>query len=74
MSRQISYSSRRSTNCFLQVLSGFFKQSGLPFSGVLTAETIESVFDKHEGLFGIESIYSTATVLWAFLSQGNASL
>ena len=44
MPGQIPHSSRRSTNSFQQVLSGFFKQPGLPFSGVLTAEIIESVF------------------------------
>lgn len=50
-------------------MSGFLKQSGLPFADVLTAEMIEAVVRKHDGLFGMRSIYGTATVLWAFLSQ-----
>ena len=69
MSSRIAGSSRRSTNSFQQVVSGFLKEPGLPFSGVLTAEVIEAVFAKHDGLFGMSSIYSTATVLWAFLGQ-----
>jgi hypothetical protein len=69
MPGQIPHSSRRSTNSFQQVLCGFLKHPGLPFSGVLTAEIIESVFRKHDGLFGTDAIYSTATVLWAFLAQ-----
>jgi len=69
MSERIPSSPRRSSNSFEKVLSGFLKQSGLPFSGVLTAALIEEVFRKHDGLFGVDSIYSTATVLWAFLSQ-----
>lgn len=69
MSSGLANSSRRSTNSFQQVVSGFLKQPGLPFSGVLTAEVIEDVFRKHNGLFGMRSIYCTATVLWAFLSQ-----
>ena len=69
MSGLIPSSPRRSTNSFEKVLAGFLKQSGLPFSGVLTAAQVEDVFRKHDGLFGIDAIYSTATVLWAFLSQ-----
>ena len=69
MSSLIPNSPRRSTNSFQQVVGGFLKQSGLPFSEVLTPEVIESVFRQHDGLFGMTTIYSTVTVLWAFLGQ-----
>lgn len=69
MSGSIPNSPRRRTNGFQKLVDGFFKQTGLPFSEVITAETIEVMFRKHSGLFGIDAIYSTATVLWAFLGQ-----
>lgn len=69
MSSRIATSPRRSTNSFQKIVCGFLKQSGLPFSEILTAQVIESVFRQHESLFGMRSIYSTATVLWAFLRQ-----
>ncbi len=59
---------RRSSN-FQKLVDVFFKQPGLPFADVMSAEKIESVFVKHGGLFGAGVIYSTATVLWAFLGQ-----
>ncbi len=69
MSGQLPNSSRRSTSGFQKLVDGFFKQEGLPFSEVITASKIEETFLKHDGLFGIGMIYSTATVLWAFLGQ-----
>ncbi len=62
-------SARRNTNGFQKLIDRFFKQSGLPFAEVITATKIEEVFRKHGGLFGLGSIYSTATVLWAFFGQ-----
>lgn len=54
---------------FRQIVDCFLSQPGLPFSSVLSAERIERIFKKHGNLFGIGQIYSTAMVLWAFLSQ-----
>ena len=69
MDCSVPNSPRRSSNSFQKLMNGFFKQPGLPFAEVLTAEMTEEVFRKHDGLFGIGTIYSTATVLWAFLGQ-----
>ena len=69
MGRSIPHSPRRSSNSFQKLVTIFLKQPGLPFAEVLTAEFAEEVFVKHGGLFGLGAIYSTATVLWAFLGQ-----
>ncbi len=69
MSGRIPKSPRRSSDNFQKILDGFLKQPGLPFSDVLDSELIESVFEKHGGLFGIGAIYCTATILWAFFGQ-----
>ena len=49
---------------FHQIVAAFLSQPGLPFASVLSAERI---FTNHGNLFG--SVYSTVTVVWAFLSQ-----
>lgn len=54
---------------FGQVVAGFLSADGLPFADVLSAERIEAIFDRHNNLFGIGTIYSTSVVLWAFLGQ-----
>lgn len=54
---------------FGQVVSGFLSAEGLPFAELLSAERIARIFARHENLFGVGSIYSTAVVLWAFLGQ-----
>jgi len=69
MSKPIPEFRNRSTSGFQKLVDGFFKQEGLPFSEVITASKIEEVFVKHHSLFGVGMIYSTATVLWAFLGQ-----
>jgi hypothetical protein len=56
-------------NRFDTVAEPFLQQSGLPFAGVLTGETIERAFAQHDGLFAADDIYSTPIVLWAFLAQ-----
>ena len=48
-------------------VAAFLQQPGLPFAGVLSEEHIRRIFAKHHGLFG--RTYTTAIVLWAFLSQ-----
>jgi len=69
MGHPLPNSPRRSSNSFQKLVDVFFKQSGLPFSEVLTAEMIEAVFRKHVCLFGVGAIYNTAIVLWSFLGQ-----
>lgn len=54
---------------FQKIVDGFLLHAGLPFASVLTAEKIARVFREHGGLFGGNSMYSTAVVLWAFLGQ-----
>ena len=69
MAQSVPNSPRRSSSSFQKLVDVFFKQSGLPFSEVLTAKLIEEAFAKRNGLFGVGAIYSTATTLWAFLGQ-----
>ncbi len=52
---------------FNNSVAGFLSQPGLPFSEIVSAKQIRSVFAKHQGMFG--RIYTTAIVLWAFMSQ-----
>jgi putative transposase len=53
---------------FRRIADAFFSQPGLPFAPVLSAERIERAFARHGNLFG-GKIYSTATIVWSFLSQ-----
>ena len=52
---------------FNNSVAGFLSQPGLPFSEIVSAKQIRSVFTKHQGMFG--RIYTTAIVLRAFMSQ-----
>jgi len=54
---------------FQKVTQSFLSVKGLPFDSVLPKEKIHEIFSKHNNLFAASSIYSTAVVLWAFLSQ-----
>jgi hypothetical protein len=54
---------------FRQIADSFLSQPGLPFAEILAAERIERIFAKHAGLFGANSIYSTAVMIWSFLGQ-----
>jgi len=54
---------------FQRVADAFLMQPGLPFAAILAAERIERVFAKHDGTFGEHGIYTTATMVWSFLSQ-----
>ncbi len=53
---------------FANTVEAFLQQDGLPFSSVIRAETISSVFAKYSQTIG-RNIYTPAIVLWAFLSQ-----
>ena len=54
---------------FDNIRNSFLNQPGLPFSDVLHHQVIEQAFAQRDGLFADDDIYSTATVLWAFLAQ-----
>ena len=56
-------------NSFQKIAAAFLSQPGLPFAHLLSTERIERVFAKHDGLFGWYGIYSTAIMVWSFLSQ-----
>lgn len=53
---------------FRRIAAAFLSQPGLPFADVLSAERIGRVFARHGNLFG-GAAYSTAVVVWSFLSQ-----
>ena len=69
MATPVSEFRDRRGGSFQQIVAGFLRDDGLPFASVLSAERIMRVFAKHAGLFGFSGVYSTATVLWAFLNQ-----
>ena len=69
MRQDIPNSPNRGSTTFQQIADAFLAQDGLPFSNVLTSEQIERAFARNDGLFGQHGVYSTAIVLWAFLSQ-----
>lgn len=52
-----------------KIVDAFLMGDGLPFAGVLSAERIERIFRKHGGLFGLHGVYTTAMMVWSFLSQ-----
>jgi hypothetical protein len=56
-------------NDFSLIAESFLNEPGLPFARVLDGESIERVFREEDALFGQDDIYSTQTVLWAFLAQ-----
>ena len=67
----VSIHSRRDNGDFHRVASSLLLENGLPLGSILPAAEIERIFRRHEGLFGdtYNGVYSTAVVLWAFLSQ-----
>ena len=67
--RTVTRDSWRGRRDFRAVADAFLAQPGLPFAGLLSAERIERVFTKHGNLFGRGTIYSTAMMVWSFLSQ-----
>jgi len=54
---------------FALVADPFLQADGLPFAGVLDAESIQQAFGREEALFGQTDLFSTEVVLWAFLAQ-----
>lgn len=56
---------------FQLVARSFLSEKGLPLANVLPAAEIERIFRRRDAMFGdtYNSVYNTAVVLWAFLSQ-----
>ncbi len=69
MREHIPDSPNGGSSSFQQIVEAFLAHDGLPFADVLTGERIERAFGRHDALFGRHGVYSTAIVLWAFLSQ-----
>lgn len=69
MSRQLPNIFPRRRNDFQKITDSFLQQPGLPFGQTLSADQIQEVFEKHDGLFAVGAIYGTAVVMWAFLGQ-----
>lgn len=67
--RFIPDSRNERSNSFQKITAAFLSEPGLPFANVLSAERIERVFRRHGNLFGACGVYSTAVMVWSFLSQ-----
>ena len=69
MSSDLPDSPVPSSSSFHKVVDAFLSGEGLPFAGILSSERIERIFAKHDSIFGLHGVYSTAVMVWAFLSQ-----
>lgn len=54
---------------FQKIADTFLGREGLPFADLLSADRIAEVFAKHQNLFGLGAVYSTAVMVWSFLGQ-----
>lgn len=59
----------RGSGGFQKVVDAFLAGDGLPFAEILSAERIGRIFAKHGCVFGLHGVYSTAIMVWSFLSQ-----
>lgn len=50
---------------FRKVVAAFLASAAMPFARILSAERVEGVVAKHDGLFGRQEIYSTAMMVWS---------
>lgn len=69
MATFVPHSRGRGSRGFRQVVDAFLGCDGLPFAEILSAERIERVFAKHGCRFGWHGVYTTAIMVWSFLSQ-----
>jgi len=69
MATGIPHSAHQDSGDFRKVLDAFLARPGLPFAEILSAERIQGIFAKHDGLFGRHGVYTTAIMVWSFLSQ-----
>lgn len=69
MAAFIPHSPSPDSSSFRKVANAFLAGQALPFAHVLSAERIERVFAKHGCRFGLHGVYTTAIMVWSFLSQ-----
>ncbi|MGB3127680.1 MAG: IS4 family transposase [Pseudomonas sp.] len=69
MAVDIPNSPHRGSGRFQKVVDAFLSSPGLPFAEILSAERIERIFARHGCLFGQHGVYTTAIMVWSFLSQ-----
>ena len=69
MAGDIPNSASGGSSNFRKMVAAFLADESLPFARILSAERVERVFAKHDGLFGKQAIYSTAMMVWSFLGQ-----
>ncbi len=62
-------SPRRGSSSFRRVADAFLTRQGLPFAEILSAQRIERVFARYGNLFRLHGVYTTAVMVWSFLSQ-----
>lgn len=65
----IHHSPSADSGSFRKVADAFLSGEALPFASILSAERIERVFAKHGCRFGLHGVYTTAIMVWSFLSQ-----
>ena len=63
-----SFGPRRSLG-FEKIVRSLLGNDGLPFADVLSAERVQKVSAKHNNLFALDGIYTTAVMVWSFLGQ-----
>ena len=69
MAQDIPASASGGSSSFRKVVAAFLVSGALPFARVLSAERVQHVFAKHDGLFGQQGVYSTPMMVWSFLGQ-----
>jgi putative transposase len=69
MAQDIPISASGGSSSFRKIVATFLGSGALPFAHILSADRIEQVFAKHDGLFGGYGIYSAAMMVWSFLGQ-----
>jgi DDE family transposase len=65
-----SYQTRRPSDQFTAILHSFVQAPGLPLRAVLDERLIDQLAAEEQNAFG--DVYSTALVLWAFVTQAIA--
>jgi hypothetical protein len=69
MATGIPNSPRQGSGDFNKVVDAFLAGEGLPFREILSADRVERIFAKHGVRFGRLGVYTTAIMVWSFLSQ-----
>lgn len=67
--RSIATGGHGGSGGFQEIVDAFLLRPGLPFAELLSAERIERIFARHGNLFGLDCVYSTMVMVWAFLGQ-----